>query len=83
MLSPVYLRRNNARDWRVIAHGFRVRWDFPNCVGAIDGKEIRIKKPPQSGSQYFNYKKFCSFKLLAACDAYYRFTWIDIGDYGK
>ncbi|XP_051168515.1 uncharacterized protein LOC127286201 [Leptopilina boulardi] len=28
-------------------------------------------------------KLACNFKLLAACDAHYRFTWIDIGDYGS
>lgn len=82
-LSPIYIGRKNAFDWKIVARGFKERWDFPNCLGAIDGKEIRIKKPPHSGTMFFNYKKFYSFKLLAACDAFYRFTWIDVGDYGK
>lgn len=73
----------NSFDWQIVARGFFQKWNFPNCLGAIDGKEIRIKKPPRSGSMFFNYKKFFSFKLLAACDANYRFTWIDVGDYGN
>lgn len=80
-LSSRYLTMKDAFDWEIV--GFFDKWDFPNCLGAIYGKEITIKKPPHSGSMFFNYKKFYSFKLLAACDAYYRFTWIDVGDYGN
>ncbi|XP_043476015.1 uncharacterized protein LOC122507396 isoform X2 [Leptopilina heterotoma] len=82
-LSSTYIGRKDAFDWKIVARGFKERWDFLNCLGAIDGKEIRIKKPPHSGTMFFNYKNFYSFKLLAACDAYYRFTWIDVGDYGS
>ncbi|XP_033220129.1 uncharacterized protein LOC117174849 [Belonocnema kinseyi] len=49
----------------------------------MDGKEIRIQTPSISGSLFYCYKKFHSFKLLAACDAYYRFSWVDIDDYGS
>lgn len=82
-LSPIYLPRKDAFEWEIVARGFQDKWDFPNCLGALDGKEIRIKKPLHSGSIFFNYKKFLSLKLLAICDAYYRFTWIDVGDYGN
>lgn len=30
-------------DWLEISSGFRQRWDYPNVVGAIDGKHIRIE----------------------------------------
>lgn len=83
ILGPIYFPTKNAFEWEMVARGFITKWDFPNCLGAIDGKEIRIKKPPHSGSLFFNYKNFFSFKLLATCDAYYRFTWIDVGDYGN
>lgn len=35
------------------------------------------------GTNYFCYKKFFSLVLMAACDADYRFVWMDIGQYGK
>jgi hypothetical protein len=64
-----------------IARGFHERANFPNCIGAIDGKHIRIIKPKDSGSRYYNYKSYFSVVLLAICDADYTrmFTFLDIG----
>nr|XP_049693431.1 uncharacterized protein LOC126053978 [Helicoverpa armigera] len=65
------------------AEGFMKYANFPNLLGAIDGKHIRVIKPQHSGSEYFNYKKYFSIVLLAICDANYRFIDIDVGCYGK
>lgn len=69
--------------WAIVAEQFYSDWQFPNCVGAIDGKHIKIRCPPKSGSLFFNYKQYFSIVLLASCDAQYKFTWVDIGQYGK
>ena len=69
-------------QWRAIADGFMRRWQFPNTIGALDGKHVACKCPPRSGSLYFNHKKFYSVVLLALVDADYKFIWADIGGRG-
>lgn len=81
VLSPLYLALPTEEEWKCIVDGFWNRWQMPNCFGAIDGKHIRIKCPPNSGSCYYNYKKYFSTVLLAICDHLYRFKLVDIGAY--
>ncbi|KAL6420934.1 hypothetical protein ACFW04_013613 [Cataglyphis niger] len=57
--------------------------DFPNYIGALDGKHITIQASPNSNSLNHNYKRFFSFILMAISDANYKFIWIDVGDYSS
>ena len=66
-----------------IAEDFDKKTNFPNCMGALDGKHIRICSPAHSGSLFFNYKNYNSIVLLGLVDSKYRFVYVDIGAYGK
>jgi hypothetical protein len=68
-----------------MSNEFYLKWNFPNCVGSIDGKHIRLKRPSNSGSMYCNYKRYYSVVLQGLADARYtsRFIAIDVGAYGK
>ncbi|KAH9375056.1 hypothetical protein HPB48_009877 [Haemaphysalis longicornis] len=69
-------------EWRDVASGYWQRWEFPNCLGAVDGKHVQIECPRKSGSLYYNYKGTFSIVLMAVVDSRYLFTLADIGEAG-
>ena len=78
-----YMSVPTKQDWRDIAEGFSQRWNFPNCLGSVDGKHVVIQAPSNSGSLFHNYKGTYSIVLLAVVDYDYRFRVIDVGSYGR
>lgn len=82
-LTPIFLPDITTVDFNVKASEFWTKWNFPNCILAIDGKHVRVRSPNNSGSLFFNYKDYFSIVLLAMVDANYKFIAIDVGSFGK
>ncbi|GIY75387.1 putative nuclease harbi1 [Caerostris extrusa] len=72
VLQPMVLPVPTEDQWRRIASEMEELWQFPHCLGALDGRHVIMQAPPKTGSH--------SIVVIAVCDARYRFTFIDIGE---
>lgn len=71
VLHPEFVKMPaKEEEWRAISREYELLWNFPHCIGAIDGKHIIMQPPRNSGSSFFNYKGTHSVVLLAVCDAH-------------
>uniref|UniRef100_A0A9J8D3C2 DDE Tnp4 domain-containing protein n=1 Tax=Cyprinus carpio carpio TaxID=630221 RepID=A0A9J8D3C2_CYPCA len=74
VLKDKYLKGpDSVEQWQQVAHGFETQWNFPNCLGALDGKH----------STFYNYKHSFSIVLMALVDSSYRFLYVDVGFNGQ
>jgi hypothetical protein len=70
-------------EWKEVSNEFLIRWNFPHCIGAMDGKHVAINCPANSGSNFYNYKNFFSIVLFTIVDADYKFVYVDVGKNGR
>ncbi|XP_064477712.1 putative nuclease HARBI1 [Ornithodoros turicata] len=83
-LIPRYMRLpSTSAQWETIADRFFSLWHFPHCIGAVDGKHVRIRCPPKAGSSFFNYKGYHSMVLMALVDADKKAIFVDAGVIGR
>ncbi|XP_057302741.1 uncharacterized protein LOC130636907 [Hydractinia symbiolongicarpus] len=59
VLKKDYLRLpQTEEEWKALSDKINLKWRFPNCIGALDGKHIPIKLMPNTGSTFYSYKGF-------------------------
>nr|XP_034194023.1 protein ALP1-like [Osmia lignaria] len=73
----------NEDEWKIVTKDYNEKWNFPNCVGAMDEKHVSIQAPLNSGTEFFNYKGFFSIVLSAVVDANYNFIYCNVGCQGR
>ena len=84
VLAPEYLKVPNTKsEWDAVANKFEARWNFPNGVGAIDGKRVIVQQPSNSGSHFYDYKGNNSIVLLAVFGPDYQCLWASAGTNGR
>jgi hypothetical protein len=69
----------NEEGWKELSKELEKRWNYPHCIGAINGKHAEIRKLLGRGSYFFNYKNTFSVILMAAVNANYEFIMVDVG----
>jgi len=62
-MGPLFMPEPTMKIWEEYARGFYKKWQFPNCIGNIDGKHVTIKSHNNSGSRNLCYLKKCSIFL--------------------
>ena len=56
VLKEVYLKPpHEVADWKSISKESENLWNFPHCIGAIEGKHVAIECRKLSGTKYFNF----------------------------
>ena len=83
-LTPDFIKVPATKaEWLNVSKRFEDRWNYPHALGAIDGKHVRIQKPKNGGSFYYNYKHTHSIILMAIAGPDYECLYADVGSNGR
>lgn len=83
MRGKFFTMPQDEREWLLVAEDFQNLWNFPNCLGAIDTRQFKIKRPPGSASLFWSYNHEYTLGDMTICDAHKRFIWANVGSYGR
>ena len=82
-MASNFIKVPSTEAWLDISKRFEEKWNFPHALGAIDNKPVRIQKPKNGGSFYYNYKHTHSIILMAIAGPEYGFLYADVGSHGR
>uniref|UniRef100_A0A1B6DS20 DDE Tnp4 domain-containing protein n=1 Tax=Clastoptera arizonana TaxID=38151 RepID=A0A1B6DS20_9HEMI len=70
-------------EWSRIADKFYEKTDFPNCVGSISCKYVKVYAPKHKESEFDRHRKYFATALLAIVDSDMRFLDFSVGVLGN
>ena len=74
-LGPIYIKSPKTKEKiETAASKFYERHGFPQCIGAMDGTHVFIRRPSENPTDFLNRKNCYSFNMQAVCDYRYCFT---------
>lgn len=76
-IGPQYIKLPSTEE--EVKHNvakFYELYNLPQCLGAVDGTHIDIRRPPNNSQDYMNRKQRFSINVQAACD--YNFCFFDV-----
>ena len=83
-MQPMYLKvPQTEEEWLEIASVFEKQWQYPHCLGVIDGKHVVLQPPAGARSHFYNYKHTHSIILLAVAGPNYECIYADVGTNGR
>jgi hypothetical protein len=74
---------SSEEQWKAIVNEYERRWNFPHCIGALDGKHVVIQRSENTVGEFYNYKGTESIILMAVVDANYCFIHVNVGCQGR
>eukprot|EP00794_Sanderia_malayensis_P019764 gene19764-biopygen16412 len=78
-LLPIYMKVPKTEEAvKDLAAKFFETRGFPQCIGAVDGTRIPIKKPVENSTNYMNRKGFYSLNVQGCVDHRYCFMDVNI-----
>ena len=63
VLLPKYVKFPNGESLKEVVDGFKHKFGFPQCAGAVDGTHIPIISPEEYPADYFNRKGWHSIVM--------------------
>ena len=79
-LSKKFIKFHSGNSLKEVVDGYRTKFGFPNCIGAVDGCHIPIIAPREDYQDYYNRK---GWYLISTVDYKYCFSNLFVGWPGK
>lgn len=83
VLLPKYIKFPVGEGMKEVVDGFKHKWGFPQCAGAVDGTHIPIVSPEEYPADYYNRKGWHSILMQGTVNHLGHFVDVYVGWPGR